>query len=199
MNPSRLTTLMAAAAIVWVAACTNQKEPAEQAVARVESSVEAMRADAQKYAADKLAKVDESVDHLKKTLANKDYGGVMIASRAVESDVADLKAAVDEAKVDAEETLAAAQTEWNDLSSSVPPMVDKLQSRVEQLSRSHHYPKGMNQSAFNDAKAGVASLKSEWSEVSQQFASGESADAVRKARQLKARAEELSNELEVQA
>ena len=48
--------------------------------------------------------------------------------------------------------LAAAQSEWNELTASVPPMVEKLQARVDQLSKTRKYPKGMDKAAFEAAK-----------------------------------------------
>ena len=55
-------TFVALTAItLMLAACANQKEPAEKAVAQVESSLAEFRADAEKYAAEELKGVDESV------------------------------------------------------------------------------------------------------------------------------------------
>jgi hypothetical protein len=53
---------------LMLAACANQKEPAEKAVAQVESSLAEFRADAEKYAADELKSVDEAVAKLKANL-----------------------------------------------------------------------------------------------------------------------------------
>ena len=101
------------------------------------------------------------------------------------------------AKSDAEATLAAAQSEWNDLSASVPPMVEKLQAKVDQLGKSHKFPKGMDKAGFEAAKTGFESLKTEWTEAGSEFASGQAANAVRKARNAKSKAEDLLHQLEV--
>jgi chromosome segregation ATPase len=193
---SRIILALAATAIL--AACTSQKEPAEQAVARVEAQYNEIRADAQQYAAEQLQAVDASVKRLKDALANKNYRVVVSAAPSVSSEIADLKSAVTEAKATAEATLAAAQAEWTDLSASVPPLVEKLQARVDQLTKSHKYPKGMDKAAFEAAKSGFESLKTEWTEAGSEFASGQAANAVRKARNAKAKAEELINTLEIQ-
>ena len=193
---SRIILALAATAIL--AACTSQKEPAEQAVARVDAQYNEIRADAQQYAAEQLQAVDASVKRLKDALANKNYRVVVSAAPSVSSEIADLKSAVTEAKATAEATLAAAQAEWTDLSASVPPLVEKLQARVDQLTKSHKYPKGMDKAAFEAAKSGFESLKTEWTEAGSEFASGQAANAVRKARNAKAKAEELINTLEIQ-
>jgi len=194
MRTSRIVALAAAAIL---AACANQKEPAEQAVAKIDASLNEIRSDAQQYAAEQLQTVDTSVTRLKENLAKKDYRAVVMGAPAVSSEVDALKEQVATAKADAEATLAAAQTEWNDLTASVPPMVEKLQARVDQLSKSRKYPKGMDKAGFDSAKANFESLKTEWTEAGSEFASGQAATAVRKARGAKAKAEELINALEV--
>jgi len=196
MRTSRFIALAAAAIL---AACANQKEPAEQAVAKVEASLNEVRADAQQYAADQLQAVDTSVKRLKDNLAKKDYRAVVMGAPSVASEVDSLKQNVATAKADAEATLAAAQTECNDLTASVPPMVEKLQARVDQLTKTRKLPKGMDKAAFDSAKTNFESLKTEWTEAGTEFASGQAASAVRKARSAKAKAEELLNALEVKA
>ncbi|HEU4591969.1 MAG TPA: hypothetical protein VFS13_13770 [Steroidobacteraceae bacterium] len=193
----RTSRIIALAAAVFLAACANQKEPAENAVAKIEASLNEVRADAQKYAADQLKTVDESVNRLKQNLANKDYSGVVVGAPSVASAVDDLKSTVATAKADAEANMAAAQTEWNELSASVPPLVEKLQARVDQLTKTRKYPKGMDKAAFEAAKTAFENLKTEWTEAGNEFTSGQAGNAVRKARNAKEKAQELVNQLEV--
>jgi DNA repair exonuclease SbcCD ATPase subunit len=195
--PMRTSRIIALAAAVFLAACANQKEPAENAVAKIEASLNEVRADAQKYAADQLKTVDESVNRLKQNLANKDYSGVVVGAPSVASAVDDLKSTVATAKADAEANMAAAQTEWNELSASVPPLVEKLQARVDQLTKTRKYPKGMDKAAFEAAKTAFENLKTEWTEAGNEFTSGQAGNAVRKARNAKEKAQELVNQLEV--
>jgi hypothetical protein len=189
-------TILALAATTILAACANQKEPAENAVAKIESSLADIRTDAQQYAAEQLQSVDASVNRLKDNLAKKDYRGVVMGAPSVASEVDSLKTAVATAKADAEATLAAAQTEWNDLTASVPPLVEKLQARVDQIAKTRKFPKGMDKTSFESAKASFESLKTEWTDAASEFASGQAASAVRKARAAKNKAEELVNQFE---
>jgi hypothetical protein len=191
--------ILAVAAVALLAACTSQKEPAEQAAANIEASLNEIRTDAQQYAAEQLQAADASVNRLKEQLASQDYSAVMQTAPAVRAELAALRTTVTEAKANAEAVAAAAQQEWNELSAAVPPLVEKLQARVDQLTRSRKYPKGMDKTAFEAAKSGFETLKTEWTEASAEFTSGEAASAVRKARNAKAKAEELINQLEVQA
>jgi len=186
------------AVVTLMAACTSQKEPAENAVAKLEASLNSIRTDAQQYASEQLQTVEASVTRLKGDLAKKDYGAVLQTSPSVARDIESLKTATETAKSDAEAMLAAAQSEWNDLTASVPPMVEKLQTRVDQLAKTRKYPKGMDKAAFEAAKTSFETLKTEWTEAGAEFASGQAANAVRKGRGAKARAEGLINQLEVQ-
>ena len=194
-TPGKFVALVAVALLT---ACSSQKEPAENAVAQLEASLNEVRADAQQYSAEQLQSVEASVNRLKENLAKQDYGTVVQAAPAVRSDLESLKSATATAKTHAEEMLAAAQSEWNELTASVPPMVEKLQAKVDQISKSRRYPKGMDKAAFEAAKSGFETLKTEWTEAGAEFASGQAANAVRKARSAKAKAEELINQLEVQ-
>jgi hypothetical protein len=185
-----------AVASLALAACANQKEPAEQAVAKVESALAEFHADAEKYAADDLKEVDASVNNLKSNLAKQDYGAVVMTAPSVSASVTRLKETVEQRKADAEQMMAAAQTEWNDLSANLPKTVETLQARVDQLAKNHKFPKGLDKAGFDAAKTDFDNLKTQWTEASSEFASGKMAEAVRKARALKAQADELAQKLE---
>ncbi len=188
----RTTSVMAVvAAAVLMTACADQKGPAEQAVAKVEASLSAFKADAQQYAAEQLGDVEKAIAKLKAKLAEQDYSGVLQGSSAVASTVASLKAAVAQKKADAAELMATAQQEWTELTASVPPLVDTLQKRVDALTRSRRYPQGLDRASFEAAKAEFEKVKSSWAEATAEFSSGMAADAVRRARAAKAKGERL--------
>jgi hypothetical protein len=195
MRSAKLFAMLAAASLA-LAACANQKEPAEQAVAKVESTLAEFHADAEKYAADELKDVDDSVNNLKNNLARKDYGAVVMGAPSVTASIATLKQTVEQRKADAEQMMAAAQTEWNDLSANLPKTVETLQARVDQLAKNHKFPKGMDKAGFDAAKTDFENLKTQWTDASAEFASGKMAEAVRKARTIKSQAEELATKLE---
>jgi uncharacterized protein YcfL len=192
----RMQVAILALATVALVACTSQKEPAESAVAAVEASLNEIRADAQQYAAEDLKAADETMEKLKQNLAGKHYRVVIAEAKGMTTRVETLKSTVAEAKANVEATLAAAQAEWNDLSASVPAMVEKLQARIDQLSKTRQYPKGMDKAAFETAKSSFETLKTEWTEAGSEFTSGQAANAVRKARDTKAKAELLIATLE---
>jgi DNA repair exonuclease SbcCD ATPase subunit len=196
-NPMRIAKTIAAltATILMLAACANQKEPAEKAVAQVESALAEFRADAEQYAAEELKGVDESVTRLKNNLANKDYKAVVMAAPGVSSDVSSLKETVATKKADMEAIQVAAQAEWTDLSSKVPQMVEAIQTKVDTLTKSRRLPKDIDKAGFETLKTDFETLKTQWSEASSEFASGMAAEAVRKARTAKSKGEEIQDKL----
>ena len=191
--------LVAFVLLALFAACSSQKEPAENAVARLDTTLEALRTDAEQYASDQLQSVQTSMDRLKEYLERQDYAAVTRTVPRVAAEMEALREATETAKSNAVAMLAEAQSEWDALNESVPPMVEKLQARVDQLARSRKYPKGMNKAQFEAAKSELETIKNEWLEAGDEFASGQAGDAVRKARNAKAMAEELIQELEVRA
>jgi hypothetical protein len=195
MRSAKLFALLAVASVV-LAACANQKEPAERTVARVESSLAEFHADAEKYASEELKDVDADVANMKKNLANQEYGAVMMNAPSVSASIATLKQTVAQRKADSEQMVAAAQTEWNDISATVPKAVETLQARVDQLSKTHKLPKGLDKAGFDAAKTDFENMKTQWTQASAEFAEGKVADAVRLARAVKAQSEELMTRLE---
>lgn len=188
MRIAKTLVALAATALV-LAACANQKEPAEKAMAQVESSLAEFRAEAEKYAAEELKGVEESVAKLKKNLTGKDYQAVVLGAPSVASAVKSLKDTVATKKSDMEAILAAAQAEWTDISAKMPQMVEALQSRIDTLSKSRKLPADLDKATFDSVKTDFEALKTEWTEASSEFASGMSADAVRKARNAKTKGE----------
>jgi hypothetical protein len=190
------TTLVAGAAFgLLLAACANQKEPAEKAVAKVEAALAEFRADAEQYAAGQLQQVDRSIANLKNNLAREDYAAVVRGAPAVSSAVSTLRAHVTRMKADAAEMLATAQQEWNAMAASVPQLVSDLEARVSSFARSRKLPRDFTQQDFSLAQATFEDIKKVWAEASAEAAEGKVADAVRKARVVKMNAEHLLRRL----
>ena len=196
MRIAKLLVALAATTLM-LAACASQKEPAEKAVAQVESSLAEFRADAEKYAAEELKAVEKSVSKLKNNLAGKDYTSVVKSAPAVASTVNSLKQTVATRKADMEATMAAAQSEWTDLSTQVPQMVEAIQTRVDTLSKSRKLPKNLDKAGFETVKADLEAMKTEWTAAGSEFASGMAANAVRKARAAKATGDRILYKLEM--
>ena len=178
-------------AIAVLGGCAGQKEPATAAVARIESSLNAFRADAQKLAPTELQQVDAAIAGLKSSLASNDYKAVLASAPSVSSQVTALQQTMATKKQEMEAAVAAASEKWQALSADVPQMVQAIQSRVNVLSKSRKLPANVSKESFQAAKDGLESMKSAWGEATSQFSSGNTVDAASKAQAIKDKGSEV--------
>jgi hypothetical protein len=176
------------------AACSSQKEPAAQAIARMDNTLSAIHDAAARYAPDTLKAVEEQVAAIKQSFAKGDYAGVLAAAPGVNSSIVNLRqdAGAKQSAADAE--VAKVKQQWRTLTYEVPKLVAGLHTQVDSLS-SGHLPRGVTKASFTSAKDGVASLDAMWTEANNTVASGDYAGAVTKGQAVKNRATELMHAL----
>ena len=187
--------VLATLAAVLIAACANQRAPAEQAVTAAESALTNIRDTATRYAPDELQAVDAQLNGVKDSLAKGDYKGVMAAMPALNAAISSLKDTATANQQQAEAASAKAKDAWGPLSSDVPKMVDAISSRVDILSKSHHLPKGVTKDTLAAAKSGLDSMKSAWSDASNAATSGDYTTAVSKGQAVKDQASQIMQSL----
>ena len=180
---------------VLIAACANQRGPAEQAVTAAESALTNIRDMANRYAPDQLQAVDAQLSGVKDSLAKGDYKGVMAAMPALNNAISNLKDTATVNQQQAEAASAKAKDAWGPLSSDVPKMVDAISSRVDILSKSHHLPKGVTKDTLAAAKSGLDSMKSAWSDASNAATSGDYTTAVSKGQAVRDQASQIMQSL----
>jgi len=192
----RLSICMAAALAAFaLAGCMNQKAPAEQAVASAETSLGAIRDEAQKYAPEQLQAVDAQLTAMKDNLNKGNYPAVLNAAKDVNSSISGLKDFADNKKAAADAALAKAKDAWGPMSTDVPKMVDAIQARVDKLSKERHLPKGVSKDNVASAKSALDAMKSAWSDASNAAASGDYTTAVSKAQTVKDQATDTMKSL----
>ena len=187
--------VLATLAAVLIAACANQRAPAEQAVRAAESALTDIRDMANHYAPDQLQAVDAQLNGVKYSLAKGDYKGVLAAMPALNTAISNLKDTATANQQQAEAASAKAKDAWGPLSSDVPKMVDAISSRVDILSKSHHLPKGVTKDTLAAAKSGLDSMKSAWSDASNAATSGDYTTAVSKGQAVKDQASQIMQSL----
>lgn len=187
MKIRHLVVSTMAASLLVLSACAGQKGPATQAVAAAESALAALKDDAAKYLPDDFKGAESTLTSLKDNLAKGDYKAVMAGAPQLMSSLDTLKTGVagklEEAK--------AAANEWTSYAADLPKMVEALSSRVTTLSAAKKLPKGLDAAALDTAKSGLASMQSTWTDASAAFTGGNAIDAVAKAKEVKAKGEEL--------
>ena len=186
-----MTALAPWAALVAMAllvgGCAKEKEPAAQAIASIEATLNLVHDDAAKYAAPELQQADAGLASLKDSYAKKDYKGVVAASPGVIAQVAELRAKVSEAHAAA----GAAGDQWRAISADVPNMVAAIQSRVDTLGESKKLPKGLTAESFQAAKDSLEFMKTTWAEATRSFGAGNPVDAVAKGNTVKEKGTEV--------
>jgi hypothetical protein len=192
-KPSLWVLVMLAALLV--AACQNQRAPAEQAVASAEAALTNIRDMATRYAPDQLQAVDAQLSSAKDSLAKGDYKAVLAGMPALNSAISSLKDTATAKQQEVEAANEKAKDAWGPLSSDVPKMVEAIQSRVDILSKSHHLPKGVTKDSLAAAKSSVDSMKSSWGDASNAATSGDYATAVSKGQAVRDQASQVMQSL----
>src|SRR6267154_3834455 len=185
----------ASAAAMLMLACSNQKAPAEEAIAKIDTSLEAIHDIAAKYSPDTLKSVEAQVSTLKQSLAKGDYSGVLAAAPAVTTAVKALRDDAQTKSSEADAALAKVKQQWRTLTYEVPKLVADLHTQVTTLSSGRGLPKGVTKASFASAKDGVASLDAMWTDANNTVSSGDYAAAVTKGQAVKDKATELMHTL----
>ena len=191
MRNFKLAGLVTVIAALLLAACASQMEPAQTAIAGIESAVSTASADAGKYVPDQLSAVQAKLNDLKAAFDKKDYKSVLANAPALLSDAQGLLGA---AALKKEEVMKAMSVEWTSMAASLPQLVSAVKSRVDMLSKSHHAPAGVDLAA---AKTGLADATAMWGKAQAAFSSGNVEEAVTAAREVKTKAEAAATALKM--
>jgi hypothetical protein len=191
----RSNWLAAGAAAMLMLACSSQKDPAEQAIANIDSSLDAIHDTATKYSPDTLKSVEAQVSTLKQSFAKGDYSGVLAAAPAVTAAVKALRQDAQTKSSEADAALAKVKQQWRTLTYEVPKLVADLHTQMDTLSKGRGLPKGVTKASFASAKDGVASLDAMWSDANNTVSTGDYAGAVTKGQAVKDKATELMHTL----
>jgi hypothetical protein len=162
--------LLTAAALA-LGACANQMEPAQQAIANIDTAVAATSTAAAKYVPDQYKDLQAKVASLKASFDSKDYAAVLAAAPAVLDQARSIGAG---AALKKEELDTKLTNGWSALTASLPAQVAAVQAKLASLSKMSKPPQGIDvagaQSAFGDAPA-------EWKQAQAAFAANNIEDA----------------------
>jgi hypothetical protein len=194
MSPFKRATRFAfiAAAALVLAACANQKEPAQKLITDIEAAVSTAGAEAEKYVPDQVAAVQAKVADLKASFDKGDFKSVIAGAPAV---LTDAKGLADAAAAKKKEVMDALTGKWTQLAADLPNAIGAIQSRLDILNKAKKLPAGLDKAAVQGATASLADAKSTWDEASSAFTAGNLEDAVAKAESVKSKADELLTKL----
>ena len=180
-------------AVIILAACAGQKEPAQKLISEIEATVTAASTEAAKYVPDQLAEVQSKLGALKASFDKQDYAAVVTGAPAVLSAAQGLATAA-AAKKDA--ILKALNDDWTGLAGTLPGAVTAIQSRIELLEKksSKKLAVGLDLAA---AKSGLSDAASLWSKAQAAFAAGNMDEAVTTAKDVKSKVDSLATSLKL--
>ena len=153
-------------------ACANQMEPAKNALDNINTTLNSVATDAQKYVPDQLTQAQSHVAALTASFEKKDYAAVVAGAPAVLSEVNGLSGAAAAKK---DEMVKALGNEWRSLAASVPQSLSTVQDRIDALSKAKHVAKDVDLGA---AKSGLADATSTWQKAQESFKLGNLEEAV---------------------
>ena len=179
----KLAGFLTMTAALLLAACASQMEPAQTAIAGIESAISTASADASKYVPDQLSAVQAKLADLKADFDKKDYKAVLAGAPALLSEAQGLLGA---AAMKKEEVMKALSADWTGMAASLPQLVATVKSRVDMLSKSKHAPAGVDLAA---AKTNLADATTLWGKAQAAFSANNVEEAVNAAREVKAKAE----------
>jgi hypothetical protein len=174
-----------------IAACSRDKEPAEQALKSAAEAVEKARADGSKFAADEFKALEDQLKAAKDQFEKKEYTRALQAAGAVSTKAQEvLKTAADK---NAE--LAKA---WQEFESSIPPMMEAIKGRLDTLSQAKKLPKEMDKDTLAAIKTAFEEAGKAFEEAKSAAASSEFAKAIESGKAIKAKLAEMAAALGIQ-
>lgn len=176
-----------------LAACANQREPAQKVINDIEAAVNAASADAAKYVPDQLIGVQTKLGDLKASFARGDYKYVVQAAPAVMSEAQGLASAAAAKKAEVAKEL---NDRWTSLSSAVPGYMTAIQNRIDLLSKKSNrkLAKGIDLDAAKSALSDATSL---WSKAQGAFGNGNMDEAVTAAKEVNTKLADLAMSLKM--
>jgi hypothetical protein len=189
-------TLISLAALA-LAACANDREPAQKMMNDIQAAIHAASGDVVKYAPDQLNDVQTKYDDLQTALTAQDYKGVLVRGPAVLTEAQGLTGAAAAKKAEVRQQL---NDQWSSVSSAVPQEASAIQGRIDMLSqkKNHKLAQGIAQGVDLDAaKSALGDATSLWSKAQGAFGNGNMDEAVSAAKDAKAKLDALAGTLKV--
>ena len=182
-----------ALALIVLAGCASQMEPAQRSISGIEAIVSAASSEAAKYVPDQLTDVQRKLGELKTSFDKKDYAAVVAGAPAVMSAAQSLAGAAAARK---DELTTALNEQWSDLAAVLPGSMTVIQNRIDLLGKesSKNLAAGIDLDA---ARASLSSAASLWSKAQAAFATGNLTEAAATAKTVSSNLEGLASTLKM--
>lgn len=160
-NGSKGFVLVAlAVAILGLAGCASQKEPAEQALAAIEKTFKESGADIEKYLPERYAEVNASITSLREAMAQEKFGDVASEAGSVQDA---LRRAIAESRIRHAQMRVEMESEWTELTKSMPGMIAAVDKKI--ATQGSRPPKGMEKDAWKSTIKEYDDARDSWSKA----------------------------------
>jgi len=179
-------------AAILLAAC-GQREPAQKMLNDIDAAVNAASSEAAKYAPERLIDVQTKLGDLKAAFGRQDYKAVVAAAPPVLLEAQGLASEAAAKKAGAMRML---NDQWTSLSAAMPGSMSAIHNRIDLLSKksSRKLAKGID---LNAAKSDLDDATSMWSKAQGAFGNGNMDEAVKAAKDAKAKLDAVAASLKV--
>jgi ribosomal protein L29 len=185
---------LVAAAAVALAACASQKEPAEQALAGIEKTLEGSGAQLQKYLPERYQEIEAKVQALREALAAERFGDVVSDAPAV---VEELRRAVADSAIRRAQARVELEAEWSQLIKDVPAMVAAVDRKI--AVQGGRPPQGMDRAGWKAMVDSYDASRAAWSKAAAEMSTANFESTVLAARDAKAKIAGVMEALGIQA
>lgn len=194
MLTSQSALALIAAAVVGLAGCASQKEPAEQALAAIEKTLEGSGAQLQKYLPERYQEIEIRVKALRDALAQQDYGDVVSDAPAVADE---LRRAVAESAIRRAQLRVELEAEWSELVRTMPAMIQAMDRKIS--TQGGRPPKGLDQAGWKAMIDSYDAARESWGKAAAELTTANFEATVLAARDAKAKIASMMETLGIQA
>ncbi len=191
---SRKSALACSVMVALLAACTNQREPAQRMMQDIVTTLGGVSEDAAKYVPGELTGVQMKLDDLKTAYDAQDYKAVLARGPAILAEAKGLAADVAAKK---SEIAKDQSDQWKSLSAAVPALFTAVQTRLDLLSqkKNRKMASGIDLDA---AKSALSDATSEWSKAQGAFGNGNMNEAVSTAKDVETKLQAIAGMLKAE-
>ncbi|MGQ0429739.1 MAG: hypothetical protein ACT4UQ_07405 [Gammaproteobacteria bacterium] len=185
---------LVAASAIAVAGCASQKEPAEQALAGIEQTLETSGAQLQKYLPERYQEIEAKVKALRDAIAQEKFGDVVADAPAVADE---LRRAVADSAIRRAQMRVEIEAEWAELINSMPAMIAAVDRKIAVQGR--RPPKGMDQAGWQAMVDSYDATRAAWNKAAAEMSAANFEATVEAAREAKAKIAGVMEALGIQA
>jgi hypothetical protein len=164
-----------------MAACANQKDPAQQALTDLDAALAKVAEAGEKYMPEEYADVQSQIAGLKTSFDGGDYGAVVSGAPQAAAAIRKLQADSIIAKADYAKQMNA---EWVQMAETLPAAITSVDNQISRMSAGR-LPKGMDRDTFKQTVATFDESKKAWTAAAEAGNAGKYEEAVMQGRQAK--------------